>query len=303
MPLLGGVAQRPPMTRELAWRLSIGPVLAGAIALLVWWDFHSGQRWGIALASLGAVLLGAREFRCLARVRAANARLAPLLVTALSLVAEGQLHPGGVLAPYLHVPESVPLLPILIGLGLLWTVLAQMARHATESFFANVGATLFGIIYLGVSFNLLQRLSLVDGERGLALLLLLLVAVKCGDITAYFGGRWFGRHKMSPRISPGKTWEGFAASFVGAIGGTFLVAWLLTHALGQAPLPHAWQVLLWGLLLGPLGVVGDLAESAMKRDAAVKDSGRLLPGFGGFLDLADAVVLAVPVAYVLALAF
>jgi phosphatidate cytidylyltransferase len=293
------------MTRELAWRLTLGPVLAGAIALLLVWDFRSGARWGVFLASVGAVLLGAHEFRRLAQVRAANARLAPLVMTVLALIAEGHLHPGGVLAPWLHVPEAVPLAPIIIGAGLLWTVLGQMARHATEDFFANVGATLFGIVYLGVAFNLLQRLALagdaVWAERGLALLLLLLVAVKCGDITAFFGGRWFGWHKMSPRISPGKTWEGFAASFVGAIGGTFLATWLIASATGHAPFAHAWQTLLWGLLLGPLGVVGDLAESAMKRDAAVKDSGRLIPGFGGFLDLADAVVLAVPVAYVLAL--
>ena len=142
---------------------------------------------------------------------------------------------------------------------------------------------------------------MASAYRGTQLVLLFLATVKMGDIGAYFGGRTFGKHKMSPRISPGKTWEGFAFSFVGAIGGAYLFTWGLTATCAHAPFDGWWQPLVWALVLGPLGVAGDLAESAMKRDAAVKDSSNVVPGFGGFLDILDAVILAAPVAYLLAL--
>jgi phosphatidate cytidylyltransferase len=105
---------------------------------------------------------------------------------------------------------------------------------------------------------------------------------------------------MSPRISPGKTWEGFACSFVGAVGASYLFTWALGAWTGVGPFAGWWQPAVWGLVLGPLGVAGDLAESAMKRDASVKDSGSLMPGFGGWLDVLDALILAAPVAWLLA---
>jgi phosphatidate cytidylyltransferase len=199
---------------------------------------------------------------------------------------------------------SQPLVPLLLMLGLVWVVLAQMLRHATERFFANVGATMLGMVYLGVALNLLERLALVDEvhnyNRGTQLVLLFLAATKLGDVAAYFGGRAFGRHKMAPRISPGKTWEGFAFSFLGSLGGVYLFDWLLAVSCPHTPFDAWWKPAVWALLLGPLGVAGDLAESCMKRDAAVKDSGTALPGFGGFLDILDALILAAPVAYLLA---
>jgi phosphatidate cytidylyltransferase len=143
-----------------------------------------------------------------------------------------------------------------------------------------------------------------DGDyanRGNQLLLCFITSCKLGDVTAYFGGRAFGRHKMTPRVSPGKTWEGFAFSFLGAIGGAYLVTWIFTATCAHGPFNGWWQPLVWGLIIGPLGVVGDLAESCMKRQAEVKDSGASLPGFGGWLDVFDALILAAPAAYLLSL--
>ena len=298
------------VTSELRNRLIFGGFLALMVGTLVVVDVLAASRWGILALGLAAVLLGAREFTRLARVHAARVRLAPMIVVSLALVAEAHLHAGGALQAL--VPEAaarlalVPLVPLLLGAGLLWSTLAQMvSRFPTERFFANVGGSLFGMIYLGLCFNLLQRLAILGEpghpERGLQLVACFLVAVKCGDIAAFFGGKTFGRHKMCPAISPGKTWEGFACSFAGSIGGTLLVC-ALFNAGGSSPFAGWWQPAVWGLVLGPLGAAGDLAESCMKREAAMKDSGGGAPGFGGYLDLLDAIILAAPVAYLLALA-
>lgn len=297
------------MNAELRNRLLFGAVLILIVGAAVACDVSAGSRWGILALGLAAVLLGAREFTRLARVHAARVRLAPMVLVSLALVAEAHLHPGGVLHGLL--PElagrlaAQPLVPLLLGAGLLWTTLSQMASRAPiERFSANVGGTLFGMIYLGLCFNQIERLAILstpeDPARGLQLLACFLVAVKCGDIAAFFGGKALGRHKMCPAISPGKTWEGFACSFAGSIGGTLALSALFA-ALGPAPFAAWWQPVVWGLVLGPLGAAGDLAESCLKREAAMKDSGRGAPGFGGYLDLLDAVILAAPVAYLLAL--
>ncbi len=310
LPCCGTSISSRVVTGELRNRLIFGAFLALIVCGLVVVDVLSTGRWGILALGLLAVLLGAREFTRLARVHAASVRLAPMIVVSLALVAEAHLHVGGALSGLW--PEttmrlaSVPLVPLLLGAGLLWATLSQMASRApTERFFANVGGSLFGMIYLGLCFNLLERLAILgevgQPERGMQLVACFLVAVKCGDIAAFVGGKTFGRHKMCPAISPGKTWEGFACSFVGSVGGTLLVSGLFATC--HVPVFAGWwQPVVWGVVLGPLGAAGDLAESCMKREAAMKDSGRGAPGFGGYLDLLDAIILAAPVAFLLALA-
>jgi len=307
----GGQRLEPPgVTNELRNRLIFGVFLILMVGALVAVDVLSAARWGILALGLAAVLLGAREFTRLARVHAASVRLAPMIIISLALVVEAHLHAGGVLSGLWPAVAArlvaYPLVPLLLGAGLLWATLSQMAsRTPTERFFANVGGSLFGMIYLGMCFNLLERLAILgdpgNSARGLQLVACFLVAVKSGDIAAFFGGKTFGRHKMCPAISPGKTWEGFAFSFAGSIGGSALICALFSTA-GTSPFASWWQPLVWGLVLGPLGAAGDLAESCMKREAAMKDSGHGAPGFGGYLDLLDAIILAAPVAYLLALA-
>ena len=308
------------MRPELRNRLIFGFTIAGLVIGAVAHDLIRSSHWGILALGVIAGISGSIEFTKLARAHATHARLAPLVVVVVALVLVAHVGPMTFmtassppsLVPVGSDPETtfdtwiwLPLIPLILGFGLLWTVLAQMFRYATENFFANVGSTLFGMIYLGISLHLLQQLALIGSAenvyRGTQLVLLFLATVKMGDIGAYFGGRAFGRHKMAPRISPGKTWEGFAFSFVGAIGGAYLFTWALTAACAHPPFDAWWQPLVWALVLGPLGVAGDLAESAMKRDASVKDSSNVVPGFGGFLDILDAVILAAPIAYLLAL--
>ncbi|MCX8039041.1 MAG: phosphatidate cytidylyltransferase [Planctomycetota bacterium] len=298
------------MPRDLQLRLLFGAALIAIVGSAVALDLGSGQRWGALALGGAAAALGAREFARLARVRAAGVRLAPMLLVSLALVAIAHCYPGGVWAQ--HCPEvaarlaSAPLEALVLGAGLVWATLSQMVgQQPTAGFFAQVGGSLFGMLYLGVNLYLLERLALLGDpaqpDRGLQWLACYLVAVKCGDVTAYFGGRAFGRHALCPAISPGKTWEGFACSFLGAIGGTWLMHALFASS-GASPFAAWWQPVIWGLVLGPLGAAGDLAESCMKRDAAMKDSGRGAPGFGGYLDLLDAVLFAAPVAFLLAVA-
>ena len=284
------------MRPELRNRLIFGIVIAGLMIGGLAHDLTRGSHLAVIGVGVLALIAAAIEYIRLARAHAVHARLAPLLVVGVALV----------VAPHVRgQTHDLPIVPLILACGLLWTVLAQMFRYATEGFFANVGATLLGMIYLGVSLNLLQHLALIEAPgnpgRGTQLLLVFLGTAKLGDVAAYFGGRAFGKHKMSPRISPGKTWEGFAFSFVGAVGGAYLFTWAAAAICGQSPFDGWWQPLVWGLVLGPLGVAGDLAESAMKRDAAVKDSGAAVPGFGGVLDILDAIILAAPVAFLLAL--
>lgn len=127
-------------------------------------------------------------------------------------------------------------------------------------------------------------------EQGGWILLYLLTLVWVADIGAYFSGRRFGKHKLAPGISPGKTWEGVA-------GGIILnIVWMLiVFQLSKGWDIVLWQFLLIGLATSVISVVGDLYESILKREASVKDSGKLLPGHGGVLDRIDSVIAATPI--------
>ena len=131
---------------------------------------------------------------------------------------------------------------------------------------------------------------------GPAALLMLLAFIWIADSAAYFAGRAFGKHKLAPAISPGKTWEGVA----GAVAGTMIYAMICAEAspsLGAAVRGASWPAYLGvALLLCAVSVVGDLFESLIKRQAKVKDSGTLLPGHGGVLDRIDSITSTLPVA-------
>jgi phosphatidate cytidylyltransferase len=137
-------------------------------------------------------------------------------------------------------------------------------------------------------------------QRGSLYLLSLLILVWVADLAAFFVGRRFGKHKLAPTISPGKTREGAIAGVVA------VVIWLLVStawsgSFAQDLLDHwSWfGVVIWGVVLGSISVMGDLFESLLKRRAQVKDSSRLLPGHGGVYDRIDALVVVLPIAFVL----
>jgi phosphatidate cytidylyltransferase len=153
--------------------------------------------------------------------------------------------------------------------------------------------------YIGLLFAFLAKLRLVQGGAvGIPALLSLILIVKFGDIGAYTVGRLFGKHKMAPVLSPGKTLEGAAGGLSAAcFGGWLSGAWLVPMlTLNDGPIVH-WRWLLYGLIVGLAGMFGDLAESLIKRDVGRKDSSTWMPGFGGILDVVDSIIFAAPVAY------
>ena len=157
---------------------------------------------------------------------------------------------------------------------------------------------LFGLIYIAYPLTLIPLLW--KQEDGPALVLFLMVCVWAGDIAALYIGRAFGKRKLAPRLSPGKTWVGSIASIFGsmlAAGLVIFIADTLT-ARGNTLLHISeplWQSLVLAAILNIAAQFGDLLESAIKRGAGVKDSGTMLPGHGGILDRIDALLLAAPV--------
>ena len=146
-----------------------------------------------------------------------------------------------------------------------------------------------GIIYLGWMFSRLIPLrELPDGRDWVILTLFTIFAT---DTAAFFVGRTWGRHRMAPKISPGKTWEGAVGGFAGAVAAAVILA-----AIMVLPLAY-WQIVVIGILIAVFSQLGDLAESKLKRVVGVKDSGRLIPGHGGMLDRLDSVVFTIVVVY------
>jgi len=151
--------------------------------------------------------------------------------------------------------------------------------------------TMTGLLYIGLTLSYLVMIRLLP--QGEWFLLFLLLVTWAADTGAYYVGRRFGKHKLAPIVSPGKTWEGAAAS--GATG-TLLGAIYLPLVIPGLGIPLACLI---ALVANAAGQVGDLAESALKRGAGVKDSGTILPGHGGVLDRLDSTMFTIPVLYVL----
>jgi phosphatidate cytidylyltransferase len=175
--------------------------------------------------------------------------------------------------------------------------LAEMAAFVEPgSGVLRVALTVWGVAYLGLLPCFLVQLRWLDegGDRGVAAVVLAVFVPKCCDIGAYFTGRLLGRHPMSPVLSPKKTWEGLA-------GGLVLSAVVAVAINRLAPVPPLRGGVLiaaaFGVAVGGAGVLGDLAESFIKRDCRRKDASQVVPGFGGVLDVIDSVVFAAPVAY------
>jgi phosphatidate cytidylyltransferase len=155
-------------------------------------------------------------------------------------------------------------------------------------------AALYGIF----QYSCLIRILLNNlNSNGLYLGLFLVLCTKFTDLGAYVTGSLFGKHKMIPHISPGKTWQGLAGGILFSLATGYL-CWFLMPPLALAPitLPHLWWII---LLISGLSVVGDLAESIIKRNVLIKDSGSKLPGIGGILDLTDSLLFTAPWFYLI----
>lgn len=172
--------------------------------------------------------------------------------------------------------------------------LRQFISRRTGTGLVAIATTLLGLMYVPWLLNFIQKIRFLPGDDGRFYVLYFVLVTKCSDIGAYVVGSVFGRHKMIPRISPGKTWEGFFGAVAVATAASLVFAHFAASQLIGMTATHA--VILGGLL-GGCAVVGDLIESMFKREAGVKDSGHLLPGIGGILDLLDSLLFNAPLMY------
>lgn len=197
--------------------------------------------------------------------------------------------------------EAVVFAVTLIGL-----FLRQFPQKNNPQPFQTIACTLLGFLYVPVLFNYFTRILYVwPGARlgpagshtGGYLLMYAIAVIKCTDIGAYFTGRLIGRHKMIPRISPAKTWEGFVGGIALAVIASLVFTRYLATRMPGVPM-HTHDAVILGVLLALAGVVGDLFESLLKRASGIKDSGSVLPGMGGFLDVLDSLLFGIPILYI-----
>ncbi|MDZ7620512.1 MAG: phosphatidate cytidylyltransferase [Patescibacteria group bacterium] len=284
----------------LRWRLLLGTVLIAVLGLLCWLDHHASTPgiWLFPVGLLGAVL-ATGEVLSLAGAVGAKPLSGTVYACNVLLLASSWLplvcNEAAEAAPNVAA-GTWPLLAL--ALCVLAVFGGEMIRFQKPGGGAtlNIAMAMLAIVYVGLLMSLLAQLRV---RWGLGALLSLLLVVKMGDIGAFTVGRLVGRHKIAPVLSPGKTIEGAFGALAFACAGSWavfhgLVPWLATSTAAAGPW---WGWICFGLLVGIAGMVGDLAESLMKRDAGRKDSSRWMPGFGGVLDILDSILLAAPVGW------
>jgi phosphatidate cytidylyltransferase len=274
--------------------------------------------WLFALVVAAIIVLALREY--LGIVKAAGIKPFGWLTYAVSLLPIGFFLYSFFYTSrhgYFTVPDYAGhFLPThwfgLLAVGALIFGIPLVVRKDLAMGLAAAAASLFGVVYIGVSLSLLISLN---ANFIPTLLLFLLFSVWAGDIAAYYVGKNFGRNKLAPIVSPNKSWEGAIASVVASVG----MAWLVLHFgpeimgfvfrlegvdahlrqvfAGITPRVSLRHALALGILTNVAAQFGDLFESALKRGAGVKDSGTLLPGHGGILDRIDALLFAIPVVW------
>ena len=250
-------------------RVITGAVLAVLAVVLV---AHGGLVYFFVMLALS--LIGLNEFYRLVR------RYRPLPLAGLIAVA--------VMMYMAWFRSPIGLFGALV-LGVFLTALLGLLSGPKRGVSVRMAVTLLGILYIGLGFSALLLLRRLD--IGAAAVLTVVFGTWAGDTMAYFTGKYFCSTPMAPRLSPKKTWEGFAG---GAIGTILLVVFIgLYTDLGPG------DSLLLGAVIAVVGPLGDLFESLIKRDVQIKDSGRGLPGHGGVLDRFDALLWASVAAYFL----
>lgn len=235
------------------------------------------SEWTFFLLFLGLTLLGTLEFYKLT----GSAGIKPNKVLGTTLGA------GIFIAIFLIDKQYISSELLYLALPALFLVFVLELYRKEPQPFTNIAFTLLGVLYVAVPFSLLQLVGYMQGEYRWQPILGIMLLIWAADTGAYIAGKSFGKHKLLERVSPGKTWEGWA-------GGTALavaVGWGLAMFFQDLAL---YQWIGVAVIVSVFGVLGDLTESLLKRSLGVKDSGTLLPGHGGILDRFDSLIMAVP---------
>ena len=259
-----------------------GPTRLGSL------DLGDGKVWGqwAYLLLMGfAIFAGIREMVLMARTRGFNPSLPAAVIVGWLFLLHFHFQRG--------TEDPLPLTLVLF-LGLLVVHFgALFFDEKLEEALPSQAITWMAGLVLGLGLGLQQKLFLLEGtltKTGSRLVLALYIITWFGDSAAYFVGSYFGKHKLAPRVSPKKSWEGALGNTLGNVGGAALMKLLLCT-------DWTWvDVVALGLLLGVVGQLGDLVESTWKRSCGVKDSnvGVSIPGHGGMLDRVDSLLLAAP---------
>lgn len=268
--------------RNLFAAIGIGLVLGGLFLvslILVKWLFMI----------LAGVLIGLTVFELASALRFAGRDVPRVASTVVAVATVPVAFFFGVEGLWLALLAAV----VVISLWRLGEQLRPEHRADARAVLGDIGAGALVQVYVTFLAGLYVVLVGLAGGEWWTLASIVIVVVT--DIGAYASGLAFGRHKLAPTISPGKTWEGFAGSIVTAVIAGILLGWLM---LGQP----WWVGLVIGVLLALVGTMGDLTESLIKRDLGVKDISTWLPGHGGFLDRLDSILPSAAVAYVIYLA-
>ncbi|MFA6234580.1 MAG: phosphatidate cytidylyltransferase [Bacteroidota bacterium] len=295
-------------------RILLSVVAIPCVLLLAW---LGGYAWALFVAVVMSIAIV--EFAGMARAKGAAPQTVPMVAAGLAL-----------LLVFLHERLSADV-PALVGGGIPWplqwqafiwivivfmfVVLLIELFRGLPSPLLNIGVTVMGTLYIGLFlgcavgireiFTVLEfhvgpvfgtadltpvQLTQLDSWGSFTVIAMLVTIWMC-DTAAYFGGRAMGRHKLFPRVSPNKTWEGAIWGFAAALGTMAAAKYTVLEYLS---LPEA---LVIGAIVGLLGQIGDLVESLLKRDAGVKDSSALLPGHGGVFDRFDSFIFVSPAVF------
>ncbi|HEX3049462.1 MAG TPA: phosphatidate cytidylyltransferase [Aggregatilineaceae bacterium] len=253
-------------------------VLVAVVALPILIAIILVGDWAFALLVTGALLLAADEYFRL--FKKADMRPPEWLTFVFVLLAVGAVW-------FDHDDWREPGMMILIIVGLIYAIWGM--EHGSTHPITDLSLAVFGGVYLGWLGSTLLAVRMLDD--GAYLTLFLYGCVIMSDSAAYFVGRQWGKHRLSPHVSPKKSWEGYIGSVIGG---------LVFGALGALVNPNVLPVghgALIGLLIGILGTAGDLGESVIKRQVGAKDSGHLIPGHGGILDRLDSVLISAAIGY------
>lgn len=219
------------------------------------------------------------EFSTMAKNKSAHAA-APLgLAAVLALISDA----------YFNFVE----INVLICFIMIAIVIFELFRNK-DSAILNIGAALLGIFYIGLfsrAIIQIREFFKTDYANGGLLIIAVLIAIWVCDSAAFFVGSAIGKHRLFPRVSPKKSWEGAIAGFIFSVGAMIVTKFLFLNFLSLL------DVIIIGVLVGIIGQMGDLTESLLKRDAGVKDSSNIIPGHGGIFDRFDSLLLTAPAVY------
>lgn len=266
--------------RNLPAAIGVGVGLGAAVVLSLLY-FH----WGFVLIVALALSLGAVELYQAMMKLGMRASIVPIVVGTVLIIVGSYL--AGIQNPVV-VPSNTILLAAL-GLTVLASLVWRMPK-GQDGFVKDTAASLMIIAYLPLMWAFVALM--LAGHQGSARIVTFLLVVTMSDLGGYVFGVLMGKHPMAPRISPKKSWEGFAGSVVFGIAAGVLMCVFVLHV-------SFWVGIVLGVFLVVTGACGDLVESLIKRDVGIKDMSSFLPGHGGVMDRLDSLLLAAPVAWLI----